>query len=54
MNRDDLEAELLEIEGLPQDDRLKDEDRHGLHGAQALRNVFDRKNLAARVANVIN
>jgi hypothetical protein len=52
MNRDDLEAELLEIEGLPQDDRLKDEDRHGLHGAQALRNVC--KNLAARVANVIN
>jgi hypothetical protein len=42
MNRDDVEAELLEIEELLQDDRLKVEDRHALHGAQqALRNVLD-------------
>jgi hypothetical protein len=44
MNRDDVEAELLEIEGLLQDDRIKDEDRRALHGAQqALRNVLDRE-----------
>ena len=43
MNRDAIEAELLEIEGQLQDERLKDEDRHALHGAQqALRNVLDR------------
>jgi hypothetical protein len=43
MNRDAIEAELLEIEGLLQDERLKEEDRHALHGAQqALRNVLDR------------
>ena len=42
MNRDDVEAELLEIEALLQDDRLKVEDRHALHGAQqALRHVLD-------------
>jgi hypothetical protein len=42
MNRDDVEAELLEIEALLQDERLKDEDRRALHGAQqALRNVLD-------------
>jgi hypothetical protein len=41
MNRDAIEAELLEIEGQLQDDRLKDENRHALHGAQqALRNVL--------------
>ncbi len=35
--------EPLEIEGMLQDERLKDEDRHALHGAQqALRNVLDR------------
>jgi hypothetical protein len=35
-------AELLVIEALLQDDKLKDEDRHALHGAQqALRNVLD-------------
>jgi hypothetical protein len=33
---------VLELEGLLQDERLKDEDRHALHGAQqALRNVLD-------------
>ena len=43
MNRDGVEAELLKIEALLQDDKLKDEDRHALHGAQqALRNVLDR------------
>jgi hypothetical protein len=43
MNRDDVEAELLEIEALLQDERLRDEDRRALHGAQqALRNVLDR------------
>jgi hypothetical protein len=42
MNRDELEAELLAIEALLQDDKLKDEDRHALHGAQqALLNVLD-------------
>jgi hypothetical protein len=35
-------AELLEIEGLLQDDRLNDDDRHALHGAQqALRNILE-------------
>jgi hypothetical protein len=34
MTRDALMAELLEIEGLLQDDRLNDDDRHALHGAQ--------------------
>ena len=34
--------ELLEIEALLQDDRLNDNDRYALHGAQqALRNVLD-------------
>jgi hypothetical protein len=42
MNRDDVEAELLEIEALLHDDRLKVEDRIALHGAQqALRHVLD-------------
>ena len=42
MTRDAIMAELLEIEGMLQDDRLKDEDRHALHGAQqALRSVLD-------------
>jgi hypothetical protein len=42
MNRDEVEAELLQIEALLQDDRLKDEDRIALHGAQqALLNVLD-------------
>src|SRR5260370_9650850 len=40
MTRDAIIAELLEIEGLLQDDRLNDDDRHALHGAQqALRNI---------------
>ena len=43
MNPNAIEAEILEIEVLLQDHRLKDEDRHALHGAQqALRNVLDR------------
>ena len=43
MDRDAIEAELLKIEGLLQDERLKDEDRHALQGAQqALRNVLHR------------
>src|SRR5260370_39494901 len=42
MTRDAIMAELLEIEGLLQDDRLSDNDRHALHGAQqALRNITD-------------
>jgi hypothetical protein len=43
MTRDATMAELLEIEGLLQDDRLNDNDRHALHGArQALRwNILD-------------
>jgi hypothetical protein len=42
MNRDDVEAELLEIEALLQEERLKDEDRRALHGAQqALLNILD-------------
>jgi hypothetical protein len=42
MTRDAILAELLELEGLLQGERLKDEDRHALHGAQqALRNVLD-------------
>ena len=44
MDRDVIKAEILEIEGMLQDERLKDEDRHALHGAQqALRNVLDRE-----------
>jgi hypothetical protein len=40
-NRDAIKAELLEIEAQLQDERLKDEDRYALHGAQqALRNVL--------------
>ena len=36
-------AELFEIEGQLQDERLKEDDRHAPHGAQqALRNVLDR------------
>jgi hypothetical protein len=42
MTRDAIMAELLEIEGLLQDDRLNDNDRHALHGAQqAPRNILD-------------
>jgi hypothetical protein len=42
MSRDAIMAELLEIEGMLQDDRLNDNDRHALLGAQrALRNVLD-------------
>jgi len=42
MTRDAMMAELLEIEGLLQDDRLNDNDRRALHGAQqALRNILD-------------
>jgi hypothetical protein len=41
VTRDAIMAELLEIEALLQDDRLNDDDRHALHGAQqALRNVL--------------
>jgi hypothetical protein len=41
-DRDRIEAEILEIEALLADDKLSDEDRAGLHGAQqALRNVLD-------------
>jgi hypothetical protein len=44
MNRDASEAVLLEIEEMLQDERLKDEDRYALHGAQqARRNVLDRE-----------
>jgi hypothetical protein len=32
MTRDAIMAELLEIEGLLQDDRLNDDDRHALDG----------------------
>ena len=42
ITRDAIMAELLEIEALLQDDRLNDDDRHALHGAQqALRNVLE-------------
>jgi hypothetical protein len=42
MMRDAIMAELLEIEALLQDDRLNDDDRHALHGAQqALRHVLE-------------
>ena len=41
MSRDAIMVELLEIEGMLQDDRLNDNDRHALYGAQqALRNVL--------------
>jgi hypothetical protein len=40
--RDTILAELLEIEGTLLDDRLTDEDRAALHGAQqALRNILE-------------
>jgi len=43
MDRDAIAAELLEIEALLQDERLKDNDRYALHGAQqALRHVLER------------
>jgi hypothetical protein len=42
MTRDAIMADLLEIEGLLQDDRLNDNDRFALHGAQqALRHILD-------------
>ena len=42
MKRDAVLAELLEIKGMLQDERLSDEDRHALHRAQqALRGVLD-------------
>jgi hypothetical protein len=42
MNRDAIHAELMELEGMLQDDRLNDQDRIALHGAQqALRNILD-------------
>jgi hypothetical protein len=34
MDRDAITAELVEIEGMLQDERLKDKDQHALHGAQ--------------------
>jgi hypothetical protein len=44
MSRDAIFAELLEIEATLIDDRLNDDDRHALLGAQqALRNVLDRE-----------
>jgi hypothetical protein len=44
MDRDAIFAELLEIESTLQDDRLNDDDRHALQGAQqALRNILDRE-----------
>jgi hypothetical protein len=42
MNRDAIIAELLELEGMLQDDRLNDSDRLALHGArQALQHVIE-------------
>jgi hypothetical protein len=42
MNRDAILAELMELEGVLQDDRLSDYDRIALHGAQqALRHVLE-------------
>jgi hypothetical protein len=42
IDRDVILAELLEIERLLQDDRLNDQDRFALHGAQqALRNILE-------------
>jgi hypothetical protein len=42
MNRDAILAELMELEGMLQDDRLNDQDRIALRGAeQALRNILD-------------
>jgi hypothetical protein len=42
MNRDAILTELLELEGMLQDDRLNDHDRLALHGAQqALRNIIE-------------
>jgi hypothetical protein len=42
MTRDVIMAELHEIEGLLQDDRLNNHDRFALHGAQqALRHILD-------------
>jgi hypothetical protein len=39
---DAILAELLEIEGILSDDRLSDQDRTALHGAQqALRNILE-------------
>ena len=52
MTRDAILAELLEIEGMFQDDRLKDEDRQALHGAQqAPRHVLDASQTFYRIDN---
>ena len=41
MDRDAIRTELLELEGMLQDDRLSDYDRVALHGAQqALRHIL--------------
>jgi len=42
MNRDAIHTELLELEGMLQDDRMNDHDRIALHGVQqALRHVIE-------------
>jgi hypothetical protein len=42
MNRDAIIAELLELEGMLQDDRLNDNDRLALYGAQqALQHIIE-------------
>jgi hypothetical protein len=44
MKRDAIIAELLELEAMLQDDRLDDNDRLALHGAQqALRHIIQPK-----------
>jgi hypothetical protein len=54
INRDAILAELLEIESLLQDDRLNDQDRYALHGAQrALRKIFEPDILAPGLAGVL-
>jgi hypothetical protein len=43
MDRDAIKAELLEIEGMLQDEPLKDEDRHAARRAAGFADVLDRE-----------
>ena len=55
MTLDAIMTELLEIEGLLQDEGLNDNDRHALHGAQqALRNILDPETLAPSLSDVLS
>src|SRR5436190_10165761 len=55
MKRDAIMTELLEIEGLLQDEGLNDNDRHALHGAQqALCGISSTRDLAPSPSDVLS